>query len=287
MEDFSHALIFIALAGPVFFALMFWERNWLIRHGRSDAYQLNESLANICTGLIYKVVDSLLIIFVASMIYMAVREIGFQWQPDNALLSFLLLMVLVDFSFYWVHRFMHKVRYGWTGHWVHHSSPRFNFSTALRQTPVVSFNGIITLAMLPAAIIGFELKYAIIALELNLFYQFFVHTEVVRRMPNWFEAILNTPSHHRVHHGSNPKQIDRNFAGVLIIWDRIFGTFIDEKDAGPIKYGVDFRPANTLNPFKLVFAEFISMWRDVFHYRDIRILWKHPSWVEEHYGRKS
>jgi len=287
MENVIHALIFIALAGPVFFTLMYFERAWLIRNGRSDAYDLNESFANICTGLIYKVIDTLLIIFVASMIYMAVREVGFKWQSGNQILDFLLLMILVDLSFYWVHRFMHKVRYGWTGHWVHHSSERFNLSTALRQTPVVSFNGIITFAMLPAAIVGFDLTHAIIALELNLFYQFFVHTEVVRRMPKWFEAIFNTPSHHRVHHGSNPKQIDMNFAGVLIIWDRLFGTFIDEEKAGEIKYGVDFRPAKTLNPFKLVLAEFISMWSDVFHYRDVRILWKHPSWVEEHYGREN
>jgi sterol desaturase/sphingolipid hydroxylase (fatty acid hydroxylase superfamily) len=141
-------------------------------------------------------------------------------------------------------------------------------------------------AMLPAAVVGFSLEQAVVALELNLFFQFFVHTEVVRKLPRWFEFVFNTPSHHRVHHGSNPKQIDTNFAGMLIIWDRLFGTFVDEKDAGEIRYGVDFRPANSLNPFRLVLAEFVSMWRDILHYRDIRILWKHPSWVEEHYGRK-
>ena len=286
MEDFLHALVFIVLAGPVFFAVMFAERAWLIRQGKTDAYDLKESAANIGTGLIYKVLDALSIIFVGSVVYLTVRNYGFQWQSQSPLLDFILLMVLVDFNFYWVHRFMHKVRYGWAGHWVHHSSERFNFSTALRQTPVVSFNGIMLVAMLPAAVIGFSLEQAVIALELNLFFQFFVHTEVVRKLPRWFEFVFNTPSHHRVHHGSNPKQIDTNFAGVLIIWDRIFGTFVDEKDAGEIRYGVDFRPATSLNPFRLVLAEFVSMWRDILHYRDIRILWKHPSWVEEHYGRK-
>lgn len=286
MEDFLHALVFIVLAGPVFFAVMFAERAWLIRQGKTDAYDLKESAANIGTGLIYKVLDALSIIFVGSVVYLTVRNYGFQWQSQSPLLDFILLMVLVDFNFYWVHRFMHKVRYGWAGHWVHHSSERFNFSTALRQTPVVSFNGIMLVAMLPAAVIGFSLEQAVIALELNLFFQFFVHTEVVRKLPRWFEFVFNTPSHHRVHHGSNPKQIDTNFAGVLIIWDRIFGTFVDEKDAGEIRYGVDFRPATSLNPFRLVLAEFVSMWRDILHYRDIRILWKHPSWVEEHYRRK-
>jgi len=286
MEDFLHALVFIVLAGPVFFAVMFAERAWLIRQGKTDAYDLKESAANIGTGLIYKVLDALSIIFVGSVVYLTVRNYGFQWQSQSPLLDFILLKVLVDFNFFWVHRFMHKVRYGWAGHWVHHSSERFNFSTALRQTPVVSFNGIMLVAMLPAAVIGFSLEQAVIALELNLFFQFFVHTEVVRKLPRWFEFVFNTPSHHRVHHGSNPKQIDTNFAGVLIIWDRIFGTFVDEKDAGEIRYGVDFRPATSLNPFRLVLAEFVSMWRDILHYRDIRILWKHPSWVEEHYGRK-
>ncbi|MEK9766818.1 MAG: sterol desaturase family protein, partial [Thalassolituus sp.] len=227
MNEFMSALVFIVLAGPVFFLVMYTERAILIRQGRKDAYDLRESLANIGTGLLYKTGDALFLIVVGSAVYLAVQSIGFQWTSGNSVLDFALLFILVDFTFYWVHRFMHKVRYGWAGHWVHHSSERYNFSTALRQTPVVSFNGIMLLAVMPPAIIGFSLEHAVIALELNLFIQFFVHTETVKRLPRWFEFVFNTPSHHRVHHGSNPKQIDTNFGGVLIIWDRIFGTFID------------------------------------------------------------
>jgi len=285
MNEFMGALIFIALAGPVFFLVMAAERAWLIRQGKPDAYDLKESLANIGTGLLYKIGDAAFLIVVGSAVYIGVQSLGLQWTSGSALLDFLLLFVLVDFTFYWVHRFMHKVRYGWAGHWVHHSSERYNFSTALRQTPVVSFNGIMLLALLPPAVFGFDLKYAVIALEINLFIQFFVHTEAVRRLPRWFEFLFNTPSHHRVHHGSNPKQIDTNFGGVFIIWDRVFGTFVDEEDAGQIRYGVDNRPAVTLNPVRLVFTEFSSMCRDVIRYRDLRIIWKHPSWVEETYGR--
>lgn len=285
MNEFIGALIFIALAGPVFFLVMASERAWLIRQGKPDAYNLKESLANVGTGLLYKVGDAAFLIVVGSAVYLGVKSLGFQWTSGSPVVDFLLLFVLVDFTFYWVHRFMHKVRYGWAGHWVHHSSERYNFSTALRQTPVVSFNGIMLLALLPPALIGFDLKHAVVALEINLFIQFFVHTEAVRRLPRWFEFVFNTPSHHRVHHGSNPKQIDTNFGGVLIIWDRIFGTFVDEEDAGEIRYGVDNRPAMTLNPVRLVFAEFVSMCRDVVRYRDPRIIWKHPSWVEETYGR--
>lgn len=285
MNEFTGALLFIALAGPVFFLVMAAERAWLIRHGRPDAYDLKESLANVGTGLLYKVGDAAFLIVVGSAVYLGVKSLGLHWSSGSSVVDFALLFVLVDFTFYWVHRFMHKVRYGWAGHWVHHSSERYNFSTALRQTPVVSFNGIMLLAILPPAIIGFDLKHAVVALEINLFIQFFVHTEAVRRLPRWFEFVFNTPSHHRVHHGSNPKQIDTNFGGVLIIWDRLFGTFVDEADAGEIRYGVDHRPAATLNPVRLVFTEFVSMCRDVIRHKDVRILWKHPAWVEEHYGR--
>ena len=138
-------------------------------------------------------------------------------------------------------------------------------------------------SLFPPALLGFSLEHAVIALELNLFIQFFVHTETINRLPRWFEFIFNTPSHHRVHHGSNPKQIDTNFGGVFIIWDRLFGSFVDESDAGEIRYGVTNRPAETLNPVKLVFIEFISMYQDVIRYRDLRIIWKHPDWVNERY----
>jgi len=284
MNEFMGALLFIALAGPVFFLVMYTERAILIKQGRKNAYDLRESLANIGTGLLYKTGDALFLIVVGSAVYLAVQSIGFAWTSGDSVLDFVLLFVLVDFTFYWVHRFMHKVRYGWAGHWVHHSSERYNFSTALRQTPVVSFNGIMLLAVMPPAIIGFSLEHAVIALELNLFIQFFVHTETVKRLPRWFEFVFNTPSHHRVHHGSNPKQIDTNFGGVLIIWDRLFGTFVDEADAGEIRYGVSNRPAITLNPVRLVFTEFLSMCRDVKQHRDLRIIWKHPDWVNEHYS---
>lgn len=286
MNEIAAAALFIALAGPVFFAVMALERWWLIRQGRTDAYDLRESLANVGTGLLYKVGDALFLIAIGSAVYLAVRELGFGWSSGLQCLDFLLLFILVDFTFYWVHRFMHTVRYGWAGHWVHHSSERFNFSTALRQTPMVSFNGVMLMALLPPAFIGFPLQYAVVALELNLFFQFFIHTETIRRMPGWFEWLFNTPSHHRVHHGSNPGQLDTNFAGVFMLWDRCFGTFVDERDAGDIRYGVDHRPAMTLNPVRLVFAEFISMLSDVRRYGDFRIIYKHPSWVEQHYGKQ-
>lgn len=178
---------------------------------------------------------------------------------------------------------MHRVRYGWTAHAVHHSSERYNLSTALRQSPMFDLSGLILMGVLPMALIGFDKNATVLSLEINLFYQFFIHTEVVRRMPTWYEFVFNTPSHHRVHHGRNPKQIDTNFGGTLIIWDRLFGTFVAEEEAGKIRYGVTMRQPRSLNPLHLVFGECLSMWRDVWQHKDLRILWKHPDWVAEQY----
>lgn len=108
---------------------------------------------------------------------------------------------------------------------------------------------------------------------------FYIHTEVVGRLPRWFEAVFNTPSHHRVHHGSNPGQLDTNFGGVFIIWDRLFGTFVDERDAGTIAYGIAQRQPRTLNPLRLNLDEWFAMWRDVWQRKDLRVLWKPPDWV--------
>lgn len=285
MADILHAFAFLGLAGSVFVMLILMERHVLIRQGRPEVYQVRESLANICTGLLYKVIDGVVIALVVSVFYDWAQAHGLRWQAPSGLSGFLLLFVLTDLVFYWAHRFMHRVRYGWTAHAVHHSSERYNLSTALRQTPMFDLTGLILLGTLPMALIGFDRTQAVIALEANLFYQFFIHTEVVRKLPAWFEYVFNTPSHHRVHHGRNPKQIDTNFGGTLIIWDRLFGTFVAEEDAGEIRYGVTMRQPRSLNPFHLVFGEYLSMWRDAWRLRDPRVLWKHPDWVGEREGR--
>lgn len=283
MNDVLHALSFVLLAGMVFVGLILFERHHLIRQGRSDAYDTRESLANICTGLLYKSVDGVFIALVVTLPYEWIAAHGLQWQGASGWWGFALLFVMTDLVFYGAHRFMHRVRYGWTAHAVHHSSERYNLSTALRQTPMFDLSGLILVGILPPALIGFDKNAAILALEINLFYQFFIHTEAVRRMPDWFEFIFNTPSHHRVHHGRNPAQIDRNFGGTFIVWDRLFGTFVAEADAGPIRYGVSMRQPRSLNPLHLVFGEALALWADVWRHKDLRIVWKHPDWVAERY----
>lgn len=280
MDDLLHAFLFILLAGVVFFAVMVWERGHLIRQGRPQAYDIQESLTNIAMGFTYKVVDGLVVGLFIYQFFDAVYQVGLQLTISNHWLHGITLFLLTDLLMYLVHMLMHKVRYAWCSHVTHHSSSRFNFSTALRQNFLMDLSGVAMLMMIPMSLIGFDKTSVIIAIELNLFYQFFIHTETVGRLPNWFETIFNTPSHHRVHHGSSPKQIDTNFGGVLIIWDRFFGTFVDERDAGLISYGIAYRQPNTLNPLRLNLGEWFAMWGDVWRFRDLRILWKGPDWVE-------
>ena len=146
-----------------------------------------------------------------------------------------LCFVLDDLAYYAFHRSAHRVRWFWASHVVHHSSQHYNLTTALRQT----WTGFWSLSFafrLPLLLLGFDVRLVLFVAGVNLVYQFWVHTEAVRRLPFGLEYVLNTPSHHRVHHGSNPAYLDRNYGGVLIVWDRLFGTF--EPEVEPVRYGL-------------------------------------------------
>jgi sterol desaturase/sphingolipid hydroxylase (fatty acid hydroxylase superfamily) len=135
-----------------------------------------------------------------------------------------LCFVLDDLAYYVFHRSAHRVRWFWASHVIHHSSQHYNLSTALRQT----WTGFLSAAFifrLPLFLIGFPPAMVFFCAGLNLIYQFWIHTEAIGRCPSWFEAVMNTPSHHRVHHATNPRYLDRNYAGVFIVWDRMFGTY--------------------------------------------------------------
>jgi len=283
MEDLLRAMAFIFGAGVIFIGLMLLEAWYLKRKTGKSGYYLRETLANMVTGASYKIVDGIAIAVFITAFADYVAPYGLQWNPEPSFLTFLLLFVLADFCMYINHFAQHKLRWFWAVHVTHHSSEHMNLSTALRQNFLNALNGNWILMWLPLALIGFDKDWILIAIETNLFYQFFMHTEAVRRL-GWFEKVFNTPSHHRVHHGSNPQQIDRNFGGVLIIWDKLFGTFRDESEAGEIKYGVTRMPEKPLNPFYIQVYELVAMIRDVWKFKDPRILYKHPDWVAEKYG---
>jgi sterol desaturase/sphingolipid hydroxylase (fatty acid hydroxylase superfamily) len=162
-----------------------------------------------------------------------------------------------DLAYYAFHRVSHRVRFFWAGHVVHHSSQHYNFSTALRQkwTPMLTLP-----FWMPLALIGIPPWIIFTAMAWSLLFQFFLHTEKIGKLPAWFEAVMNTPSHHRVHHGSDADYLDVNYAGILIIWDRVFGSFVPETHR--VTYGLT-KNIDTHNPFKVAFGEFAALARDV------------------------
>jgi sterol desaturase/sphingolipid hydroxylase (fatty acid hydroxylase superfamily) len=168
-----------------------------------------------------------------------------------------LLFVADDVSYYWFHRVSHESRVFWASHVVHHSSQHYNLSTALRQTwvPMTYFPFWLWLPL-----VGFPVWMVLLAQSWSLIYQFWIHTERIRRLPRWFEAAFNTPSHHRVHHGSNDVYLDRNYGGILIVWDKLFGSFVPESER--VRYGLT-KNLTTFNPFDVAFHEYRAIWRDL------------------------
>ena len=166
-------------------------------------------------------------------------------------------MVAWDFLYYWDHRWMHEVRVFWANHVTHHSSRRYNLSTALRQ-PWSGF--LMSWVFLPMPLLGIPARHVAKAGQLNLLYQYWIHTEAIDTLPRPIETVFNTPSHHRVHHGANPQYLDRNYGGILIVWDRIFGTF--EPEVRRVKYGLT-KNIESFRPMHVGYHEFVAMARDV------------------------
>lgn len=171
-----------------------------------------------------------------------------------------LLFLLDDFTYYWFHRLNHQVRILWAGHVSHHSAIKMNYATALRQGVGERIHKYAF--WLPLPLLGFDALMVFMMMSINLFYQFWIHTELVRRFPSGIEWLLNTPSHHRVHHASNPRYLDRNHAGVLILWDRLFGSFSAEHDTDPPRYGLTENLTH-LEPMYVATHEYQAIWRDV------------------------
>jgi sterol desaturase/sphingolipid hydroxylase (fatty acid hydroxylase superfamily) len=177
------------------------------------------------------------------------------------------LVIAQDFFYYWFHRASHRIRWMWASHVTHHSSERLNLSTAFRQSLTYPISGM-WLFWLPLAWLGFEPTNIIAVVAINLGFQFFVHTQAIGRL-GWVEHVFNTPSIHRVHHARNPKYIDRNYAGVLVLWDKLFGTFVAEDPAVPCDYGI-IGQIHSYNPLTLTFHEWFAMFRDAARAGSIR-----------------
>ena len=211
--------------------------------------------------------------------------IALAWQhrlttvPLNGLAAFALLFVGQEFCYYWYHRAAHRVRWFWATHAVHHSPNEFNLGIAYRfgWTGRAAGNA---LFYVPMIWLGFPPAAVFATLSLNLLYQFWLHTEWIPKL-GWLEYVLNTPSHHRVHHASNPRYIDRNYGGVLIVFDRLFGTFAEEAADEPCRYGLT-TPLSSNNPLKIAFHEWLKLANDVYAARSLRevalYLFGPPGW---------
>lgn len=193
--------------------------------------------------------------------------------------SWLLLFFAEDLCYYCFHRSHHGVRLLWAAHVNHHSSQYFNLSTALRQPWFTPITG--PIFWLPLALLGYPAPMILTAEAISLIYQFWIHTEVVRRLPKAVECVLNTPSHHRVHHGKNIRYLDRNHGGVLIIWDRLFGTFAAEDEQEPVRYGIT-HDLETFNPLRIAVHDFAALFTDLRGARSLReafgYLFAPPGW---------
>jgi len=203
--------------------------------------------------------------------------------------SFVLIFFADDLSYYLFHRVSHECRLFWASHVVHHSSQHYNLSTALRQTWSGGFYSFIFWLWLP--LLGFHPAMIMLQMSISLLYQFWIHTEAIDKMPKWFEAVMNTPSHHRVHHGSNPLYLDRNHAGILIIWDKMFGTFQPELKEEKVVYGL-VKNIDTYNPVKIAFIEWIHLFKDAFSGKKslkdrLHYFTKPPGWTHDGTGKIS
>jgi sterol desaturase/sphingolipid hydroxylase (fatty acid hydroxylase superfamily) len=191
-------------------------------------------------------------VFTAVFVHVAPWEL-----PTDTWWYWVALLVALDLCYYWHHRFSHRVRIGWAGHQAHHSSEYMNFGTALRQ----KWNPWFELVFwMPLPLLGFEPWTLYVAWSVNLIYQFVVHTELVHKLWRPIELVFNTPSHHRVHHGSDPEYLDKNYGGILIVWDRLFGTFVEERQRPT--YGLT-KPVDTYNLLRLEYGQYAEIGRDV------------------------
>ena len=267
----------IVLATPVFLALIGVELAVERARGRAG-YRLNDALSSIGLGVMSQVAG----VFTAVLtlgIYVAVHERFAVWQlSPTSPWTWFIALVAYDFLYYWHHRAGHRVALFWAAHVVHHQSEDYNLSTALRQTSSGWLVGWIF--YLPMAIAGFPpLVFAVVAL-IDLLYQFWVHTEQVGRL-GWFDRWFCAPSNHRVHHAVNDVYLDRNYGGVLLVWDRLFGTYAEEDPSVPCVYGTR-APLRSWNPVRAnlqVYAELArDSWRTTGRLDKLRVWLEPPGW---------
>lgn len=256
----------VPFAIPIFMVLILAEVVWSHR-ALPRSYEFRDTAASLLMGFGN---------FAIGVAYGGVVYAATTWAYQYRLFDlpraawvWVLILLAEDFIYYWFHRLSHEHRIWWAAHVNHHSSQHLNLATALRQSWTGNL-AFVWVLWLPLALMGFPPGLIAFQKGISLIYQFWIHTEAIRRLPRWVEWVFNTPSHHRVHHASNARYLDRNYAGILIIWDRMFGTFVAEADEEPCRYGITAN-LGTFNPLRIAFHEWVAMGRDVLRAKG----WRH------------
>ena len=285
---------------PFFLVLIALEVGYSAWSGRR-LLRLNDSIADLACGILSQLSGVFTKLFSIGIYIQVERHLAVQrWLPGAPgwpegapfaradvfpffaprwaeLASWVAVFILVDFAYYWSHRLSHGINLLWAGHVVHHSSEEYNLAVALRQS---SLHGLMTWVFyVPLALVGVPWRMYVAAYALNLVYQFWIHTRAVGKLGRWTELVMNTPSHHRVHHGSDPEYLDKNYAGIFIIWDRMFGTFVPENEK--VQFGLTKDMPNH-NPLRIAVNQLLMIRRDLSQARTLHdvlgILFKGPEW---------
>lgn len=282
MEEYGKILVIVM---PIFLLLIVIEKIYGHYKG-NDTAPLMDTVSSISSGMTNSVKDVLGI---------SVSLISYGWlvskiaifHLETNVFSYIIAFVVIDFYGYWTHRLSHQINFLWNQHVIHHSSEEFNLACALRQS-VSSFVKLFTFILIPAALLGVAPIVIAITLPVQLFLQFWYHTQHIKKI-GFLEKILVTPSHHRVHHAINPEYMDKNHSQIFIIWDKLFGTFQEEIESITPVYGVT-RPAQTWNPIRINFQHLWLLISDAWrseNWKDKITIWFKPTgWRPENFEEK-
>ena len=267
----------ILFASPVFFLLIIIELIAAKRRQRY-IYRFNDAINSISLGIMSQITAVFHNAYIIGIYAWVAHYFSFFQLPADAIWVWVSGLFLYDFLYYWLHRFGHETNILWAAHVVHHQSEEYNLSTALRQPSLGAL--IARLFYLPMAILGFPVQMVIVIGLIDLIYQFWVHTQHIDKL-GWFDRIFVSPSNHRVHHAVNDLYLDKNYGGILIIWDRIFGTFIEEQAAHPVVFGTR-KSLRSWNPLwanlEVYQALAVDAWRTK-RWRDkLKIWFMPPGW---------
>lgn len=276
--DWKQALLTVMT--PIFVIGFLLEWRAMRKRGMTSQFQLRDIVSNLTLGTAYQIFE----IFA----YAVITSGAVAWFYSHRLFdipanvyTILPIMIAVEFCYYWFHRTSHRVRWFWSAHVVHHSGQHMNMTTAMRQSLLYTITGW-WLFFMPLVILGVHPGVVFFLYGVDLTYQYFIHTESIGKLHPVIEYIFDTPSNHRAHHGRNPQYIDRNYGGIIIVFDRWFGTYAEEAET--VDYGIP-RQINSYNPLTLNFREFVEMWQDFLRPgtlgQRLKSLWGPPEWVRD------